>query len=182
MSRLGKKPIPVPANVTVEVSKAKTKISAGSNTLELELRPEVNVEFDSGEKEIRVTIDPADESNRQVRAYWGMTRSLLANMVEGVTKGYERSLEVVGVGYTAVVAGKTLDLKLGTANTVKLPIPMGVDVQVERNFIRLKGIDKQRVNQFAAEIRSTRKPEPYNGKGVRYTDEVVRRKQGKVGA
>jgi len=103
-------------------------------------------------------------------------------MVEGVTKGFERSLEVVGVGYTAVVAGKTLDLKLGTANTVKLPIPTGVDVEVERSFIRLKGIDKQRVNQFAADIRATRKPEPYNGKGVRYTDEVVRRKQGKVGA
>lgn len=182
MSRLGKKPIDVPSSVTVEISGRTVKVSAGSNTLSMEHRPEVKVEWAKDDKQIRVTIDEKDLANRQVRAYWGLTRALIANMVEGVTKGYERALEVVGVGYTATVNGPKLDLKVGFANTVSVPIPMGVDVQVERNIIRVKGVDKQVVGQFAADVRAVRKPEPYNGKGIKYTTEQIRRKQGKVTA
>ena len=111
-----------------------------------------------------------------------MTRSMIANMVEGVTKGYNKTLEVVGVGYTAVINGASIDLRVGFANTIKVAIPLGVDVKVERNMIRVTGIDKQAVGQFAANVRAVRKPEPYNGKGIKYIDEKIRRKQGKVTA
>lgn len=182
MSRLGKKPIDVPANVTVEVNGRTVKVSSGSKTLSMDHRPEVIVNWAPDDKQIRVTINPDDEKSRQVRAYWGLTRSLIANMVEGVTKGYDKTLEVVGVGYTAVINGAKIDLKVGFANTISVAIPMGVDVQVERNMIRIKGIDKQAVGQFAANVRAVRKPEPYNGKGIKYADERIRRKQGKVTA
>lgn len=182
MSRLGKKPIDVPASVDVEISGRTVKVSSGSNALSIDHRPEVNVEWSTDPRQIRVGVASKDESNRKVRAYWGLTRSLLANMVEGVSRGYERSLEVVGVGYTAVVSGSRLDLKVGYANTVSVAIPLGVEVKVDRNIIRVKGADKQAVGQFAANVRSVRKPEPYNGKGIRYTNERVRRKQGKVTA
>lgn len=180
MSRLGKKPIEVPGNVSVAINGRKVTISSGSNKLEMEHRPEVKVAWNQNEKSLVVSIDPADAANRQIRAYWGMTRALLQNMVVGVTKGYEKTLEVVGVGFTAVVNGKNLDLKLGFANTIKVPIPMGVEVGVDKQFVRIKGADRQAVGQFAAVVRSKRKPEPYNGKGVKYVDEVIRRKQGKA--
>lgn len=180
MSRLGKKPIEVPGNVSVAINGRKVTISAGSNKLEMEHRPEVKVAWNQSEKSLVVTIDPADAANRQIRAYWGMTRALLQNMVVGVTKGYEKTLEVVGVGFTAAVNGKNLDLKLGFANTIKVPIPMGVEVGVDKQFVRIKGADRQAVGQFAAVVRSKRKPEPYNGKGVKYVEEVIRRKQGKA--
>ncbi len=182
MSRLGKKPIDVPTNVNVEISGRTVKVSSGSNTLSMDHRPEVSVDWAPDDKQIRISIKPEDEVSREVRAYWGLTRSLIANMVEGVTKGYAKTLEVVGVGYTAAINGANIDLKVGFANTIKVPIPMGVDVQVERNMIRIKGIDKQAVGQFAANVRAVRKPEPYNGKGIKYAEERVRRKQGKVTA
>src|SRR5690606_13652453 len=147
-------------------------ISSGSNTLEMEHRPEVKVAWNQNEKSLVVTIDPADAENGTARAYWGMTRALLQNMVDGVTKGFEKNLEVVGVGYTATVNGRNLDLKLGFANTIRLTIPMGLDVTVDKQFIKVRGADRQAVGQFAAVIRSKRKPEPYNGKGVKYTTEV----------
>jgi large subunit ribosomal protein L6 len=140
----------------------------------------VNVAIDEGAKEICVTIDPKDAKTKQVRAYWGLTRALLANMVVGVTTGYEKKLEVVGVGYTAKLAGQQLDLKVGFANTISVPIPSGLDVKVDKQMIVVKGIDKQMVGEFAATVRAKRKPEPYNGKGIKYLDEVVRRKQGKA--
>ncbi len=180
MSRLGKKPISVPSGVEIAVSGRNITISKGDKRLDYELRPEVTVNWEKDDKTLSVTIDEADMNNRQTRAYWGLTRALLQNMVVGVTEGYSRSLEVVGVGYSAVVAGQTLDLKVGFANVIKVPIPQGLDVTVDRQFVHVKGADKQKVGQFAAEVRSKRKPEPYNGKGIKYTDEVVRRKQGKA--
>lgn len=180
MSRLGKKPIPVPANVAVAISGRKVTISSGSNKLELTHRPEVGVAWRPEDKSLAVTVEEANQGDRASRAYWGMTRSLLQNMVLGVTKGYEKTLEVVGVGFTAAVNGRNIDLKLGFANLIKLPIPLGLDVTVDKQFIKIKGADKQAVGQFAAQIRAKRKPEPYNGKGVKYIDEVIRKKQGKA--
>ena len=180
MSRLGKKPIEIPSGVNVSINGRKVAISKGDSTLEYEHRPEVKVNWDEGEKSITVTIDEKDAANRQVRAYWGLTRALIANMVEGVTKGYEKKLDVVGVGYTAQVQGQKLALKLGFANTIEVAIPMGISVDVTQSIVTIKGSDKQKVGQFAAVVRSKRKPEPYNGKGVRYVGENVRRKQGKA--
>ena len=132
------------------------------------------------EKSVVVALAEGFEGQRQANAYWGMTRSLLSNMVHGVDKGYERKLEVVGVGYTATLAGAKLQLKVGFANTIDVPVPQGLDVSVERQFVTIKGADKQSVNQFAALVRSKRPPEPYNGKGIRYSDEIVKKKQGKA--
>lgn len=180
MSRLGKQPVQVPAGVNVALSGRRITISKGEKSLEMEHRPEVNVAWSPQDKAITVSVPEGRENDRQTRAYWGMTRSILANMVEGVDKGYQKQLEVVGVGYNATVAGNKLQLKVGYANTVAVAIPPGVDVSVERQLITVKGADKQKVGQFAAQVRSQRKPEPYNGKGIKYSNEVIRRKQGKA--
>jgi len=179
MSRIGKKPVQVPAKVKVSLSGAVVTIEGPKGTLSFEHRPEVKVTWDEGEKSVTVSIDEKDMKNKPVRAYWGTTRALIANMIKGVVDGYEKKLEVVGVGWTAAVNGQKLDLKVGYANTVEVPIPTGVNVKVERQTIMVNGTDKQAVGQFAAVVRSKRKPEPYNGKGIRYTDEVVKKKQGK---
>ncbi|MBL8744740.1 MAG: 50S ribosomal protein L6 [Phycisphaerae bacterium] len=180
MSRLGKKPVPVPGNVKVEVAPGKVTVSSGSKSLTMPVRPEIKVAFDAASKQVNVTIDPAKANDSQARASWGSTRAHIANMIKGVTEGFQRNLEVVGVGFTAAVAGKTLDLKVGFANMIKVPIPMGVEVQVEKQNITVKGADRQAVGQFASVVRSKRKPEPYNGKGIKYTDEVIKKKQGKA--
>ncbi|MDX2116401.1 MAG: 50S ribosomal protein L6 [Planctomycetota bacterium] len=180
MSRLGKKPIVVPANVKVDVTPEKVSVSSGNKTLALAVPAGVRVAFDQGSRHLSVTIPQESVEDRQARAHWGTTRAHLQNMVTGVSTGFQKQLEVVGVGYTAVVAGKTLDLKLGFANLIKVPIPMGVEVSVEKQMITVKGADRQAVGQFAAVVRSKRKPEPYNGKGVKYTTETIRRKQGKA--
>ncbi|MEM9083339.1 MAG: 50S ribosomal protein L6 [Planctomycetota bacterium] len=180
MSRLGKKPVSVPSGVEVAISGRSVTISKGDSRLTYEHRAEVAVAFDADAKEVRVTIDEKDARNKQVKAYWGLTRALLANMVEGVTKGYEKKLEVVGVGYSVQMKGTAVALKCGTANTVEVPILPGLDVKVDGQNITIKGADKQAVGQLAAKIRGVRPPEPYNGKGIKYHDEVVRRKQGKA--
>lgn len=181
MSRIGKKPVPVPSNVKVSIGSDRVvSVESGSKKLTMTHRPEVRVSYDEGAKAVRVGIDEADAEKREVRAYWGMTRAIINNMVNGVTKGYEKTLEINGVGWGAVNAGKTLDLKLGYANVIKIPIPMGVDVNVDRNFVKISGADRQAVGQFAAVVRAQRKPEPYNGKGIKYTTETIRRKQGKA--
>jgi len=180
MSRLGKKPVEIPSGVSVSIDGREVTVAKGDASLSFEHRPEVSVAWNEDEKSVVVSVDEALMGNRQARAYWGTTRSLIANMVEGVTKGYQRELEVVGVGYTAELRGNTLALKVGYANTIEVDVPTGVDVSVEKQMIRVKGIDKQAVGQFAAVVRSVRKPEPYNGKGIKYAGEVVRRKQGKA--
>lgn len=179
MSRIGKKPIEVPAKVKVSLSGNTITIEGPKGTLSFEHRPEVSVNWDEGEKSITVSIDEKDMKNKPVRAYWGTTRALINNMITGVLEGYEKKLEVVGVGWTANVAGQKLALKVGYANVVEVNIPTGVNVQVDKQTVTINGTDKQAVGQFAAEVRAVRKPEPYNGKGIKYTDEVIKKKQGK---
>ncbi len=180
MSRLGKKPVAVPAGVNVSVSGRTLTVSSGKQTLKLEHRPEVKVAWKSDDRTISVSVDPVEAEDASVLAFWGTTRSHIQNMIVGVTQGYEKNLEVVGVGYTAAVSGRNLDLKLGFANPIRVQIPEGVEVAIEKQFIKIRGADKQKVGQLAAEVRALRKPEPYNGKGVKYTTEVIKKKQGKA--
>jgi large subunit ribosomal protein L6 len=177
MSRIGKQPVAVPSGVKVAIAGRKVSVTGPQGTLSIEHRPEVTVsQVDSN---VVVAVNPKYAEKVDSNAYWGTTRALLRNMVEGVTKGYDRSLEVVGVGWSAAVQGKNLKLVVGYANPILVPIPDGLKVVVEKQFIRVHGADPQKVGQFAAEVRSKRKPEPYNGKGIKYTDEVIKRKQGK---
>ncbi len=181
MSRIGKKPVSVPSNVKVTIGADRTvSVEGPKGTLKMTHRPEVSVAWDDSEKQVVVGIGESDAGNRQIRAYWGTTRSLIENMVKGVTDGYEKKLEIVGVGWTAQVAGQELRMQIGFANAVSVPIPTGVNVTVERQFVTIQGADKQAVGQFAASVRARRKPEPYNGKGIKYVDEVIRRKTGKA--
>jgi len=177
MSRIGNKPVQIPSGVNVTVADDRTvTVESGGKSLSMNVRPEVDVRVEDG----AVILNAVSTEDRFSKAYWGTARSLIANMIEGVTKGYEKQLQIVGVGWGGTLAGQRLDLKLGFANIVSVDIPTGVDVTVAKDIITVKGTDKQKVGQFAAEVRSKRKPEPYNGKGIRYTDEVVRRKQGKA--
>lgn len=177
MSRIGKKPVQVPSNVKVAVADGTVKIEGPKGSLSINIRPEVKVRWEEDSRQVCCTIE--DVGIRQHRAYWGLTRSLIQNMVDGVEKGYEKILDIIGVGWNASVAGKDLKLQLGYANPIIMPIPEGVTINVEKQTIRINGADKQAVGQFAAAIRAKRKPEPYNGKGVKYREEVIRRKQGK---
>jgi large subunit ribosomal protein L6 len=177
MSRIGKKPVEVPKGVKVGVSDGRITVEGPKGRLEWSHRPEVRVE--AGEKSVSVTVDESLLGDRRVRALWGTTRALISNMMVGVTKGYEKKMEIVGVGWTASVAGQTLKMNLGFANTIEMPIPKGISVAVDKQFVTITGPDKQAVGQFAAAARAKRPPEPYNGKGVRYATEVIRKKEGK---
>jgi large subunit ribosomal protein L6 len=177
MSRIGKKPVPV-GKAKVTVNDRKINVEGPKGKLELNVHPLITVKLDNDKKELVVTR-PDDE--KQSKALHGLTRALLANMVEGVTNGYKKSLEVQGVGYKAEMKGKNIVLAVGFANTVTLPIPGNVTVQVEgANKIHVTGADKQAVGEFAARLRKVRKPEPYKGKGVRYEGEQVKIKPGKA--
>jgi len=178
MSRIGKQPVPVPAGVKVGVAGGTVSIEGPLGKLSQEMRPEVSASYDEAKKQIVVT---RRNDTRQARALHGLTRALIANMVEGVTKGFEKKLEIVGVGYLAAVQQGVLQLRVGFANEVQLPIPAGLTVTCpDQTHVVVKGSDKQMVGQFAAEARAVRKPEPYKGKGVRYDGEAVRRKAGKA--
>ncbi len=178
MSRIGKKPVTLPSGVKAALSGRQISIEGPLGKLSFEFRPEVSVTIDEAGREIVVA---RQDEERQSRALHGLTRALIANMVGGVTKGYERKLEIVGVGYLAAVQKGELQLRVGFANEVHLPIPAGLTVTCpDQTHVSIKGIDKQLVGQFAADVRSSRKPEPYKGKGVRYEGEVVRRKAGKA--
>jgi large subunit ribosomal protein L6 len=178
MSRIGKKPVVVPAGVKVGVAGRKISVEGPLGKLDFGFRPEVHVQYDEAGKQINVS---ADGNVRQHRAYHGLTRAMIQNMVVGVTKGYERKLEVVGVGYLAAVQDTTLQLRVGYANEIQKPIPDGLKVTCpDQTHVVVQGIDKQLVGQFAAEVRAVRKPEPYKGKGIRYDGEAVRRKAGKT--
>jgi large subunit ribosomal protein L6 len=177
MSRIGKQPVPVPANVKVAVADGEVRVEGPLGKLSVRPHRNINVEYDTAAKVIKVTR-PDDE--RQNRALHGLTRSLIANMVEGVTKGFERRLKVEGIGYQARMEQKAVVLTVGFANPVARTPPEGVTVTLpDANTIIIKGADKQKVGQFAAELRHVRPPEPYKGKGVRYEGEVVRLKEGK---
>ena len=178
MSRLGKKPVAVPANVKVNVAGRVVVVEGPLGKLEWEHPARVSARFDAGTASLIVS---RNGETREARAQHGLVRALLANMVVGVTQGYEKRLEIVGVGYLAAVQGTTLQLRVGLANELQKPIPDGLKVTCpDQQHVVIKGIDKQKVSQFAAEVRALRKPEPYKGKGIRYEGEAVRRKQGKV--
>jgi len=177
MSRIGKQPIAIPAGVKVKVADGQVLVEGPKGKLSLAYNRTVKVEVDEPAKLIKVTR-PNDE--RMSKALHGLTRTLVANMVQGVTKGYEKKLKIEGIGYTAKLDKKSVVLTVGFSNPIKLDPPDGVTAEVpDPNTVVVRGADKQRVGQFAAEVRHARPPEPYQGKGVRYENEVVRRKEGK---
>ena len=179
MSRVGKKPIAVPSGVKVTINDRTVTIEGKKGTLSFEHRPEVAVAWDESEKNIVVTLPEAQAGKRQARALWGTSRAILQNMVTGVADGYKKQLEIVGVGWGAQIDGQKVKLNVGFASAIELNIPTGVSIDVKKQLVTLESADKQAVGQFAAQIRAVKKPEPYNGKGIKYADEVIRRKQGK---
>ena len=177
MSRIGKKPIAVPAGVDVKVAGGEITVKGKNGELKLAYHPSMTVAYDTASRNINVTR-PDDE--RQNRALHGLTRSLVNNMVTGVTTYFEKKLEIQGVGYQAAIKGKNVELQVGFANIVKLPIPAGVIVEIpDATHVNMKSADKQAVGQFAAIIRGVKPPEPYKGKGVKYAGEVIARKEAK---
>lgn len=174
MSRIGKKPVTVLNGIDVSVDGTALVAKKGKLEKRLETHGRVGISIDGSE----VTFTRVGES-KESSAFWGTYRALFANIIEGLDKGFEKSLEINGVGYRAAVQGKVLNLQLGFSHPVEYAIPEGLDVTVTKNIITLKGSDKQVVGQAAAEIRSFRPPEPYKGKGVKYTDETIIRKAGK---
>ena len=175
MSRVGKHPVPIPEGVEVQLAGQVLTAKGRLGTLSLAVSGEVTATIADG----AVTIAPNDESKR-ARAMWGTTRALVNNMVTGVASGFTRNLEINGVGYRAAVQGSTLNLQLGYSHDIPYPIPQDVRITCERpTAITITGADRQRVGQIAAEIRGFRPPEPYKGKGIKYSDETIRRKEGK---
>jgi len=178
MSRIGKKPVPVLSGAKVQISDHTIKVEGPKGKLEFQARPEVDVKLDDAKKEVLVT---RRDDAKQSKALQGLTRSIVNNMIIGVTQGYKKSLEVQGVGYKAEMKGKVIVLSVGYANQITVPVPGNVTVQLEgTNKIHITGADKQAVGQLASDIRRVRKPEPYKGKGIRYEGEVVKIKPGKA--
>ena len=176
MSRIGKKPITVPKGVTIQVAPGSVAVKGTKGELKLAVRPEVKLALDGAV----LTVSSIDEQ-RENRALQGTTRALIANMIEGVSKGYEKKLEIAGVGYEAALEGKNLVLKLGFNRPVKFAVPATVTVEVPNpTTLIVKGIDNQQVGTVAAQIRKLRKPEPYKGKGIKYSTEIIKRKAGKA--
>ena len=178
MSRIGRMPIAIPAGVTVTIAENNVVSVKGPKG---ELVRELPVEMEIKEEEGKIIVTRPNDLKR-MKSLHGLTRTLIANMITGVTAGYEKKLEVNGVGYRAAKAGKKLTLNLGYSHPVEMEDPEGIETVMEgQNIIFVRGIDKEKVGQFAAEIRSKREPEPYKGKGIKYADEVIRRKVGKTG-
>jgi large subunit ribosomal protein L6 len=175
MSRIGKHPVPIPDSVKVALAGQTLKVSGKLGELERTLPKEVLLVQDDG----AITVKPRGESKR-ARAMWGLSRTLVANMVEGVSKGFTKKLVISGVGYRAAVDGKIVNLQLGYSHDIKYAVPDDIDVKCETpTAITISGADRQKVGQVASELRAFRLPEPYKGKGIRYDDEVIRRKEGK---
>jgi len=178
MSRIGKQPVTIPDGVTVTLEEASIEVKGPKGTLSAALPPSVEARIEDGQ----VVFKPLAK-DKPTRSLYGLVRALTNNMVMGVTNGFAKDLEILGVGYRADVKGRVLNLTLGFSHPVEVPVPEGLDVKMDGNTkIRIEGIDKHQVGQFASEIRKIRPPEPYKGKGVRYADEHVRRKVGKTGA
>ena len=175
MSRIGKKAVPVPSGVSASVEEQTVKVKGPKGALQLVLHDDVAAKMEGG----GIKVDPRNETKR-ARAMWGTSRTLVANLVTGVTKGFERRLEITGVGYRAMVQGKNLQLALGYSHDVVYPIPDGITIATPKpTEVVVTGLDRQKVGQVAAEIRGFRPPEPYKGKGVKYVGEYVFRKEGK---
>ncbi|UCG68886.1 MAG: 50S ribosomal protein L6 [Thermoplasmata archaeon] len=179
MSRVGKLPVGIPKGVNVQIDKDSALLVKGpKGILELSIHPSIALEIEDE----KIVVKPKSTS-KQARSLYGLTRTLIANMVEGVTNGYTKKLVIVGIGYKASIAGGILTLNLGFSHPVQYQIPAGIEVAIDKQTnIFIKGIDKQKVGQVAAEIRGFKPPEPYKGKGIRYEGEFVRRKVGKSGA
>ena len=175
MSRIGKRPVAVPSGVTASIADRVLSVKGPKGTLTLSMRDEISYTVE-GET---ILVKPAN-ATKQARAFWGMQRTLVENLVTGVTQGYTKVLEITGVGYRAAAQGKNLKLQLGFSHDVDFPVPEGIEIKTPDNTtIEISGIDKQKVGQVAAEIRRWRKPEPYKGKGIKYRGEYIFRKEGK---
>ncbi|NJM49834.1 MAG: 50S ribosomal protein L6 [Sphingomonadales bacterium] len=175
MSRIGKKPVTIPSGVTASMNDGILSVKGPKGELSLLMVDEVTYSVDAD----AVTVAPANKSTK-ARSYWGMQRTLVQNLVDGVTEGFTKTLEITGVGYRANVQGKTLKLQLGYSHDVDFDIPEGIDIKTPDNTtVEISGMDKQKVGQVAAEIRRWRKPEPYKGKGIKYRGEYIFRKEGK---
>jgi len=176
MSRIGKKPIDIPDGVEVKVDQSKFWAKGKKGELTIDLHQLVKVEV----KEKEVIVSVKDSSDKASRSLWGTFRALIANMIKGVDEGFVRQLEFNGVGYRVNISGNKMTLEVGFSHPVEYNLPEGVEAKVEKNLITISGIDKALVGQVAAEIRAIKKPEPYKGKGIKYVEEVIRRKAGKV--
>ena len=175
MSRIGKKPVAVPAGVTANIEGRVLSVKGPKGTLTLQLADEVSYEINDG----GISVQPVNDSKRS-RSFWGMQRTLVQNLITGVTDGYSKQLQITGVGYRANVQGKNLKLQLGYSHDVDYAIPEGITIATpDQTTVNISGIDKQKVGQVAAEIRRWRKPEPYKGKGIKYAGEFIFRKEGK---
>jgi large subunit ribosomal protein L6 len=175
MSRIGKKPVAIPSGVTAEMADGKLTVKGPKGTLSIGLSDLVTYDLADGQ----ITVAPANDT-KPARSHWGMQRTLVSNLVEGVTEGFTKVLEITGVGYRANAQGRTLKLQLGYSHDVDVAVPEGIEVKTPDNTtIEITGIDKQKVGQVAAEIRRWRKPEPYKGKGIKYRGEYIFRKEGK---
>ena len=175
MSRIGKVPVAIPGGVTAAVADGVLTVKGPKGTLTLTLRDEISYVVEEG----RIVVRPANDT-KQARAFWGMQRTLVSNLVTGVTDGYTKVLEITGVGYRANAQGKNLKLQLGYSHDVDFAVPEGIEIKTPDNTtVEISGIDKQKVGQVAAEIRRWRKPEPYKGKGIKYRGEYIFRKEGK---
>ena len=180
MSRIGKKPILIPEGVKADFKDQKVEVSSQKGSLQRVVRPEINVEVKEGQIFVSPkTLRLRKQETKKIKAYLGLTRALIAGMVEGVNKGFEKRLEIEGIGYRAALEGHDLTLKVGFSHQVKVKTQPGIKFAVEKNIIIISGIDKEAVTQLAAKIRKIQPPEPYKGKGIRYSGEVVKRKEGK---
>ena len=179
MSRIGKQPVPIPAGVNVDIQGSDVNIKGPKGALAITVRPELDVKIEGNEVQVSVNGSGAA---REARAFHGMTRALLRNMVTGVTEGFQKKLEIVGVGWNAQAQAKQVVLNIGFCHPVEIPLPDGVSVECPNpTAMTISGADRQAVGQVAADIRAVRPPEPYKGKGIRYLGEYVRRKVGKAG-
>ncbi|MDO8474393.1 MAG: 50S ribosomal protein L6 [bacterium] len=179
MSRIGKKPIEIPTGVTVDITASEIKVAGPKGELSRSLPYQVSVKKEGNQIMVSLNEHTGARELLNIRALWGLVRALIANMIEGVTKGYSIKLEIEGVGYKAEVQGNDLVLDVGFSHTVKIPALFGVTFLVEKNIITVSGIDKEAVGQVAASVRKTKPVEPYKGKGIKYQGEYVRRKLGK---
>jgi large subunit ribosomal protein L6 len=177
MSRIGNKSIPIPSGVNVTLSDRTVTVQGDKGTLTYEHRPEVSVTIEDDPKTVEVK---RQDDQKRTKAFHGLTRALIANMIGGVSKGFDRKLQINGVGWSVRSQGRKLVLNIGYADPRELEIPMGLEVKLDGQNMTILGADKQAVGQFAAEIRHQRPPEPYNGKGIKYDDEIIIRKEGKA--